>query len=90
LGCWDFLTESYRHAAASVVAPFDYTTMLWALLLGYWMFGELPEPLVYAGAAIVAGAGLFVIWRERELGLRRRRSLPDPRQAWNALKVMMV
>jgi len=66
-----FLTESYRHATASVVAPFDYSAMLWALLLGYWLFGELPSALVYVGAAIVAGAGLYVIWRERELGLQR-------------------
>jgi len=68
-----FLTESYRHATASVVAPFDYSAMLWALLLGYWVFGELPSGLVYAGATIVAGAGLFVIWRERQLGLQRAR-----------------
>jgi drug/metabolite transporter (DMT)-like permease len=66
-----FLTESYRNASASVVAPFDYTSMLWALLLGYYFFGELPQPLVYAGASIVAGAGLFVIWRERQLGMKR-------------------
>ncbi|HXD46986.1 MAG TPA: DMT family transporter [Pseudolabrys sp.] len=65
------LTESYRHASASVVAPFDYTSMLWALIIGWWMFGELPAPLVYAGGAIVAAAGLFVIWRERQLGLER-------------------
>jgi drug/metabolite transporter (DMT)-like permease len=65
------LTESYRYAAASVVAPFDYSSMLWALLLGYWLFGELPDTLVYAGAVIVAAAGLFVIWRERQLGLAR-------------------
>src|SRR5450631_2715851 len=44
-----FLTESYRHATASVVAPFDYSSMLWALLLGYWVFGELPSALVYLG-----------------------------------------
>src|SRR5262249_54977209 len=50
------LTESYRYAAASVVAPFDYTSMLWALVLGYWLFGELPDALVYLGAAIVSGA----------------------------------
>jgi drug/metabolite transporter (DMT)-like permease len=68
-----FLTESYRHATASVVAPFDYSAMLWALLLGYWLFGELPSALVYVGASIVAGAGLFVIWRERQLGLERAR-----------------
>jgi drug/metabolite transporter (DMT)-like permease len=67
------LTESYRYAAASVVAPFDYSSMLWALLLGYWLFGELPDTLVYFGATIVAAAGLFVIWRERQLGLQRAR-----------------
>ncbi|HEX2592552.1 MAG TPA: DMT family transporter, partial [Rhizomicrobium sp.] len=66
-----FLTESYRHASASVVAPFDYTSMLWALLIGWWVFGELPAALVYVGGVIVAGAGLFVIWRERQLGLER-------------------
>ena len=75
------LTESYRHAAASVVAPFDYSAMLWALLLGYWLFGELPETLVYVGATIVAGAGLFVIWRERRLGLARARAAEGPPQA---------
>ena len=76
-----FLTESYRHAAASVVAPFDYTSMLWALLLGYWLFGELPDVLVYLGGAIVAGAGLFVIWRERTLGVERPREAEGPPQA---------
>ena len=72
------LTESYRYAAASVVAPFDYSAMLWALLLGYWLFGELPDKLVYLGASIVAGAGLFVIWRERQLGLARAREVEAP------------
>jgi drug/metabolite transporter (DMT)-like permease len=75
-----FLTESYRHATASVIAPFDYSAMLWALLLGYWVFGELPSALVYVGAAIVAGAGLFVIWRERQLGLQRARETESPRR----------
>ena len=73
-----FLTESYRHASASVVAPFDYSSMLWALLLGYWVFGELPSALVYVGAVIVAGAGLYVIWRERALGLQRPREAEGP------------
>jgi drug/metabolite transporter (DMT)-like permease len=76
-----FLTESYRHATASVIAPFDYSAMLWALLLGYWVFGELPSMLVYVGAIIVAGAGLFVIWRERALGLQRAREAEGPPQA---------
>jgi drug/metabolite transporter (DMT)-like permease len=67
------LTESYRYADASLVAPFDYTSILWAFILGYAMFGEVPTTVVFIGAAIVAGAGLFVLWRERRLGLRRAR-----------------
>ena len=70
-----FLTESYRHASASVVAPFDYTSMIWALLLGYAMFGETPTPMIVAGSAIIAAAGLFVIWREQQLALERRRDV---------------
>ncbi len=73
-----FLTESYRLAAASVIAPFDYTSMLWALLLGYWMFGEVPTALVFVGAAIVIAAGLFVIWRERTQKLRYERVAEEP------------
>lgn len=75
------LTESYRYGTASLVAPFDYTSMLWAVLLGYWLFGELPDTLVYVGASIVAAAGLFVIWRERQLGLQRAREAEGPSQA---------
>jgi drug/metabolite transporter (DMT)-like permease len=63
------LTESYRYASASVVAPFDYTSMIWALILGYAMFGEVPTAMIVLGSAIIAGAGLFVIWREHQLAL---------------------
>jgi drug/metabolite transporter (DMT)-like permease len=67
------LTESYRWAPASLVAPFDYTAMLWALMLGYLAFGELPTVLVLLGALIIVAAGLFVIWRERSVGPLRER-----------------
>ena len=75
------LTESYRHAAASVVAPFDYTSMIWALILGYAMFGETPTVMIVIGSAIIAAAGLFVFWRERQLALARRRDAEDIRRA---------
>jgi drug/metabolite transporter (DMT)-like permease len=72
------LTESYRWAPASLVAPFDYTAMLWAFGLGYLFFNEVPTMYVFAGAAIIAAAGLFVIWRERQLGLQRVRAAEGP------------
>lgn len=47
--------------------------MLWALVLGYLVFGEVLTVFVFVGAAIIAGAGLYVIWRERRLRMRRLR-----------------
>lgn len=73
-----FLTESYRYASASLLAPFDYTAMLWAFILGYVMFDEVPGLTVYVGSAIVTAAGLYVIWRERQLGLTRKREVESP------------
>jgi drug/metabolite transporter (DMT)-like permease len=67
------LTEGYRFAPTSLLAPFEYTTMVWAFVLGYVMFGETPTPVVLLGAVIVAASGLFVIWREHRLGIERPR-----------------
>lgn len=58
------MTFSYRYAEPSLLAPFDYTAMIWAVALGYVVFAEVPEPLVMLGAAIVIAAGLFIVWRE--------------------------
>jgi drug/metabolite transporter (DMT)-like permease len=65
------LTESYRYADASLVAPFEYTTMIWAVALGFFILGELPQPAVIIGAIVVIASGLFVLWREHRLGLLR-------------------
>jgi drug/metabolite transporter (DMT)-like permease len=72
------LTESYRFAPASVIAPFDYAAIIFAFLIGYAWFGEVPTFVVILGAAIVVAAGLFVLWRERQLGLRRPRDAEGP------------
>ncbi|WP_323022827.1 DMT family transporter [Pararhodobacter sp.] len=66
-----FLTSSYREADASLIAPFDYASMLLALAIGYWVFGEVPTGTMLIGAAIVVSAGILIIWRERQLGLER-------------------
>jgi drug/metabolite transporter (DMT)-like permease len=65
------LTQSFRYADASLIAPFDYISMVWAILAGWFLFGELPKPIVVFGSSIVVVAGIFVIWRERRLGLDR-------------------
>ncbi|MDP2520362.1 DMT family transporter [Shimia thalassica] len=65
------LTSCYRYAPASVVAPFDYAAMLFALLIGYIWFDEVPTGYMLVGAAIVIFAGVMIIWRERQLGLKR-------------------
>ena len=75
------LTTAYRYAPASVIAPFDYTAMIFALGIGYVAFAELPSAQMILGAGIVIAAGVFVILREARLGLRRgqaRRAKPPP------------
>lgn len=67
------LTSSYREADASLVAPFDYASMIFALLIGWFIFAEIQSWTVLGGAALVVIAGLLIIWRERQLGLERAR-----------------
>jgi drug/metabolite transporter (DMT)-like permease len=67
------LTSAYRHADASVVAPFDYASMLFAIAIGYWAFAEVPTLPTLGGAALIVAAGIVIIWRERQLGLERAR-----------------
>lgn len=67
------LTASYREADASLVAPFDYASMIFALIIGYFVFGEVPTLTMLEGAALIIIAGILIIWRERKLGLERAR-----------------
>lgn len=67
------LTSSYRHADASLVAPFEYVSILFALGIGYWAFGEVPTLPMLGGAALVIAAGVMIIWREHQLGIERAR-----------------
>lgn len=77
LGAGLFLIVGYlssvtamRHGDIGLVAPFRYTSLLWAIVLGYAIFGNLPDGWTLLGAAIVVGAGIFTLMRER--ALRRR------------------
>ncbi len=68
------MTRAYVHAPASVVAPFDYTALIYATIIGVVVFGDAIEPTTLAGGALVVGAGLVIFYRERALGLPRGRA----------------
>jgi S-adenosylmethionine uptake transporter len=66
------LTESYRHADMSTIAPFEYTSIVLGMMIGYVLFGDIPTGAMLAGTVIVVGAGIFIIYREHQLGLERK------------------
>lgn len=68
------LTEAFRHADVSTVAPFEYTSLLFSIIIGYFVFRDVPTVEMLIGASIVIGAGIFIIWREHALGLERRKA----------------
>jgi drug/metabolite transporter (DMT)-like permease len=64
------LTGALRMAPVALVMPMDYTSLIWATILGAWMFGELPTPWVWVGAPIIILSGLVILWREHHLARR--------------------
>jgi len=59
------LAAAHRYAPATVIAPFLYQQVLYMALFGYLVFGDVPAPAVWVGAAIVVGSGLYLFARER-------------------------
>ena len=59
------LFEGMRRAPMSIIAPFEYTSLVWAFVLGFLIWGDVPRPEVFAGAAIIALAGLVIVASER-------------------------
>ncbi|MFZ5964484.1 DMT family transporter [Thalassococcus sp. BH17M4-6] len=70
------LTSAYRGSEAALLAPFDYASMIFALAIGYAVFGEVPTLAMLLGSGIVISAGVMIIWRERQLGLQRSKDRP--------------
>ena len=64
------LTGSLRLAPVAVVMPMDYTSLLWATVLGAWLFGQVPTFCTWVGAPIVIASGLVIVWREHWLARR--------------------
>jgi drug/metabolite transporter (DMT)-like permease len=64
---------AFRHAPASGLTPFTYMQLVWATLLGWFVYGDFPDALTLAGMTVIAGSGLLITLHER-----RRRRVPDP------------
>lgn len=60
------MTQAFRLAPAVVVAPLDYSAIIWATLLGWLFWNEIPDALTFVGAAVIIASGVFIIWREHK------------------------
>jgi S-adenosylmethionine uptake transporter len=68
--------KAMRHGDIGFVAPFRYTSLIWALGLGFLAFGDWPDPATLAGAVLVAATGIFTLLRERRIARAARAALP--------------
>jgi drug/metabolite transporter (DMT)-like permease len=59
------VNRSLKLSAASVVAPYQYSMIVWSVLLGYWVFGDVPDATTVIGAGIIVCSGLYIFWREQ-------------------------
>ena len=78
---YQFIIMSLREGEISFVAPFRYTSLLWALLLGMLVFGEYPDVYMLIGSAIVIGSGLYTLYRERIKSADKPASHATPRHS---------
>lgn len=68
---YQFIIMAMRSGDISFIAPFRYTALLWSILLGLAIFGDVPDLPMIVGAAIIIGSGLYALYRERVVGRRR-------------------
>ena len=74
-----FSVMTMRIGDIGAVTPFRYTSLIWALLLGFFIFGDWPSSLTLIGAGIVVATGIFTLMRERRLDLAHATKAPQPR-----------
>lgn len=71
------MTVAYRSAPAAVIAPFEYTALLWGLLIGWLVWSELPDAWVWTGAAVIVGSGIYILHREQTIARRKRAGMAE-------------
>jgi len=57
-------TRALHLAPTSAVVPFNYFSLVWAIILGFLVWGDMPSAALLAGSAIVVGSGMFLLWHE--------------------------
>jgi drug/metabolite transporter (DMT)-like permease len=72
------INRSLKLAPASVVVPYQYTLIVWAVIFGYFVFGDQPQPHTLLGAAIIVAAGLYIFWREQRVGAQKEPVVNPP------------
>jgi drug/metabolite transporter (DMT)-like permease len=65
------MIRAFRFGEASMLAPIEFTALIWATIFGYWFWGDFPTVAVLAGAALIIGANLYIAHREARLAQRR-------------------
>ena len=76
-GQW-IVVLAFRYADASVLAPFSYTQLLWVSILGFLIFGEVPDVWTVTGAVFIVASGLYTAHRERVRRLQLSEAEPSP------------
>jgi drug/metabolite transporter (DMT)-like permease len=72
------VNRSLKLAPASVVVPYQYTLIVWAVIFGYAVFGDQPQPHTLLGGAIIVAAGLYIFWREQRVGAKKEAVVNPP------------
>lgn len=67
--------QAMRFGEVSFTSPFRYTSLIWAIILGYVVFGDIPDVPMIIGSIIVVGSGLFTLYRERQVKLSKAKDI---------------
>jgi drug/metabolite transporter (DMT)-like permease len=78
---YQFIIMAMREGEISFVAPFRYTALLWAILFGYLVFGDVPDTAMIVGSVVIVGSGLYMLYRERIRGRRPAAASVSPSMA---------
>jgi drug/metabolite transporter (DMT)-like permease len=69
------LTGALRLAPVAVVMPMDYSSLLWSIIFGWWIFSTIPAAATWVGAPVIVASGLFIAWREHRRQIIRTREI---------------